>query len=145
MLSIYFWDMDEVIWDTSIYFDNTYEDDWINSDFAKKIIKEVDKSDVISSNCIQSPVLGQITPLLLSEGTKTLLLMNFDDSRIYNASKCGNNCAKYILEVAKSKDLTINLMHTMDFGNEPFEIKILNTGRIVHNIDEYLEEAFKFV
>jgi poly-gamma-glutamate capsule biosynthesis protein CapA/YwtB (metallophosphatase superfamily) len=137
--------MDEVIWDTSIYFDNTYEDDWINSDFAKKIIKEVDKSDVISSNCIQSPVLGQITPLLLSEGTKTLLLMNFDDSRIYNASKCGNNCAKYILEVAKSKDLTINLMHTMDFGNEPFEIKILNTGRIVHNIDEYLEEAFKFV
>ncbi len=29
----------------------------------------------------------------------------------------------------------------MDFGYEPFEIKVLNTGRIVRSIDELDEEV----
>lgn len=146
MLSIYFGDMEKAVYDTSLYFDNSYEDEWITSELAKKIIKDVDKSEVISANCIQSPVLGPITPRTLSGGTKTLILMLHDDSRIFNASMCGDNCAKWILEIAKTKDLTVNLRHTMNFGKgNNFEIKILNSGRIVHNMKEYLDEAFEYV
>lgn len=146
MLSIYFGDMKKAVYDTSLYFDNSYEDEWITSELAKKIIKDVDKSEVISANCIQSPVLGPITPRTLSGGTKTLILMLHDDSRIFNASMCGDNCAKWILEIAKTKDLTVNLRHTMNFGKgNNFEIKILNSGRIVHNMKEYLDEAFEYV
>lgn len=146
MLSIYFGDMKKAVYDTSLYFDNSYEDEWITSELVKKIIKDVDKSEVVSANCIQSPVLGPITPRTLSGGTKTLILMLHDDSRIFNASMCGDNCAKWILEIAKTKDLTVNLRHTMNFGKDNnFEIKILNSGRIVHNMKEYLDEAFEYV
>lgn len=145
MLNIYFGDMENAIYDTSLYFDNTYENEWFTHDTVKKIVKDIDKSNVISANCIQSPVLGQIPPSKLSGGTKTLILMYCDDSRVYNATMCGDNCAKWILEIAKTKDLTINLRHVMDFGKDnEFEIKILNSGVIVHNMKEYLKEAFKY-
>ena len=73
---------------------------------------------------------------------KTLMLMAFDQSgKVFNASACGDNCAKWIL----SKDLTINLRHIMDFGEEDFEIEILNTGDIVHNILEFVNIAGEYV
>ena len=42
MLNIYFGDMPSAIYNTEIYFKNTYEDSWILDDFAKKVIKKVD-------------------------------------------------------------------------------------------------------
>ncbi len=76
---------------------------------------------------------------------KTLLLMAFDESgRIFNASACGDNCAKWIIELGRKKDLTINLHHVMDFSSVPvFETVMLNTGTIIHGYGEYLEEALK--
>ena len=50
MLSIYFGDMKKAVYDTSLYFDNSYEDEWITSELAKKIIKDVDKSEVRNTN-----------------------------------------------------------------------------------------------
>ena len=40
MLNIYFGDMPSAIYNTEIYFKNTYEDSWILDDFAKKLSKE---------------------------------------------------------------------------------------------------------
>ena len=49
--------------------------------------------------------------------------MLFDETgRIFNASVCGDNCAKWILKIAESKDLTINLRHIMEFGDDEFEM-----------------------
>ena len=75
MLNIYFGDMPSAIYNTEIYFKNTYEDSWILDDFAKKVIKRVDGSDVIDAQAIKSPVLGIIPPTELSGGVKTLLLI----------------------------------------------------------------------
>ena len=36
-----------------------------------------------------------------------------EPDKIFNASTCGDNCAKWILEIGKQKDLTINLRHMM--------------------------------
>ena len=55
-------------------------------------------------------MLGPISPRELSGGVKTLLLLAFDNSgKIFNATACGDNCAKWILEIAENKDLTISL------------------------------------
>lgn len=72
-----------------------------------------------------------------------MILMAFDKSgRIFNASSCGDNCAKWIVELGKKKDLTINLHHVMDFSSVPeFEAVMLNTNVVVHSYGEYLEEA----
>ena len=41
----------------------------------------------------------------------------------------------------RKKDVNITLHHIMDFGDRDFEIKILNTGSIVHNMKEFVIEA----
>lgn len=145
MLKVIFGEMEDSIYAPNIYFDNTYEPEWITSDFGRRVIADIDKSTVISENIIDSPILGPITPRQIAGGTKTLFLMEFDDSQIYNASTCGNNCAKWILDIASRKDLTINLLHIMEFGDGPFEILILNTNTIVRNDYDYFMIAKNFV
>ena len=129
-----------------VYFDNRYEDEWITEKLSVQMIKDVDKSVVISSRLIDSPVLGPISTRELSGGVKTLILMAFDDSgKIFNASACGDNCAKWILKIGDLKDLTINLRHIMNLGDENFQARILNTGEIVHNMEEFVNIAGEYV
>lgn len=142
MLTIIYGDVEESIYNTSVYFKNTYEEEWLETDLAKAMIKDVDDSEVLSGACINSPVLGQIAPERLSGGVKTLLLMLNEPAQIFNASTCGDNCAKWILEIGKRMDLTINLRHMMDFGqNERFDIRIANGGEIVHSMRELIPIA----
>ena len=143
MLSIIFGEAKNSVYYPPTYFDNVYLDEWITDPFSVKMIKDVDQSDVISARAIDSPFLGSISVKELSGGVKTLILMMFDTSgRIFNASACGDNCAKWILEIARKKDLTINLHHVMDFrACERFEAFIINTNKKVNSFEEYLDEA----
>lgn len=146
MLKIYLGEMADAIYHPPTYFDNQYKDEWIIDPLSVKMIKDVDQSDVIAERLIDSPVLGPISVKELSGGVKTLMLMAFDNSgKIFNASVCGNNCAKWILQIGKMKELTINLNHIMDFGTDEFEIEILNTNEIVHNRKEFTEIAVEYV
>ncbi len=146
MLSIYLGKMEEAIYYPPAWFDNRYEDEWITEKLSVEMIKDVDKSTVVSCHLIDSPVLGPISVKELSGGVKTLILMAFDESnKIFNASACGDNCAKWILRIGQQKDLTINLRHIMDFGKEEFQAKILNTGEMVHNMSEFVEIAGRYV
>ena len=145
MLKIVFREVENTIYHPPTYFDNQYEDEWITDPLAVVMIKDIDKSDVVGTHLIQSPVLGPISTKEISGGVKTLILMAFDKSgKIFNASACGDNCAKWIVEIGKKKDLTINLHHVMDFSSvTEFEALMLNTGVIVHSYEEYLEETLK--
>lgn len=143
MLKIIFGDIENSIYHPPTYFDNQYEDEWIMDPLSVKMIKDIDKSEVISAHLIESPVLGSISTKEISGGVKTLILMAFDESgKIFNASSCGDNCARWIVEIGKIKELTINLHHVLDFSSAgKFDALMLNTGRIVHGYKEYLEEA----
>ena len=101
MLNIFLGNMDEAIYFPPVYFDNRYEDEWITEKLSVEMIKDVDQSVVVGPRLIDSPVLGPISVKELSGGVKTLILMAFDDSgRVFNASACGDNCAKWILHIA---------------------------------------------
>lgn len=145
MLNVYFGDMPDAIYNTNVYFNNTYKDRWIVNPLSKEMIKAVDNSDVIDERTILSPIFGNMSPKKLSGGVKTLILIAFDKSRIFNASTCGDNCAEWILKIAESRKVVINLRHLMDFGKCEFKIKILNTGKIVKNMHELVSEAGEFV
>ena len=99
---------------------------------------------MLDTHLIKSPVLGLIPPTLLSGGTKTLLLIKNCPDMVFNASTCGDNCAKYILELAKTQDITINLRHIMRFGKK-FKAKVLNEGVTVENMEQLLLIAAKYV
>ena len=131
MLNVYFVDMPESIYDTKIYFNNTCKDSWITKQLSREMIKAVDRSDVIDERTIHSPVFGNIDPKKLSGGVKTLMLIAYDKTKIFNASKCGDNCAEWILKIAEKQKIVINLRHLMDFGEGEFKTKVLNTGKIV--------------
>ncbi len=62
MLKIYYGDMPEAIFNTAVYFKNAYEDAWITDPAAREMILDVDKSIVLDSGVIDSPVLDKIPP-----------------------------------------------------------------------------------
>lgn len=146
MLSVYLGQMEQAVYHPPTYFDNQYEDEWITDPLSIEMIKDIDHSDVISAHLIESPVLGPISVKEISGGVKTLILMAFDTSgKVFNASVCGDNCARWILRLGREKDLTINLRHIMNFGDEGFEIKILNTQETVHDMKQFVLAAGSYV
>lgn len=145
MLNVYFGDIPDAIYNTALYFRNVYQDAWITDSMSREIILDVDKSTVVSANLIESPVLGPISPVMLSGGVKTLLLIKHDKRQVFNASTCGDNCAKWILQLAEKRKLVINLHHVMDFGPDDFKIKVLNSGVIAHNMSELIRESIPYL
>lgn len=145
MLNVYFGDMPDAIYNTALYFRNVYQDAWITDSMSREIILDVDNSTVVSANLIESPVLGPISPVMLSGGVKTLLLIKHDKKQVFNASTCGDNCAKWILQLAEKRKLVINLHHVMDFGPDDFKIKVLNSGVIAHNMSELIRESIPYL
>lgn len=145
MLNIFYGDMKDAVYNTASYFKFDYEDEWITDPFVKEMILDVDKSVVLDSGVIDSPVLGKIPPVGLSGGVKTLILVKFEKDKIFNASTCGDNCARWLLKIAESEDRTVNLRHLMDFGEDSFTVRILNTNQIVHSMRELVLIAGEFV
>ena len=146
MLKIYYGELesDKYIFNPDAFFNNTYEDDWITDPLSVEMIKDIDGSDVIGPRVIDSPYLGSIPTERLSGGVKTLILMSKDQTHIFNASACGDNCAKWILNIAerlhrKGTDLVIRLGYLMDFGEKSFEIEVINLGLVTHNRKELAE------
>ena len=141
MLNVIFGKIDNVIFNTSVFFKNSYEESWLLEKETQQMILDIDKSKVLGNGAIESPVLGIISPTSLSGGVKTLILISHISDKIFNASNCGNNCASWLLKIGKEKNVTINLRHLMNFGDGYFELNIVNKNKIVRSMDELLEIA----
>ena len=68
-----------------------------------------------------------------------------EPEKVFNASNCGDNCASWLLRMGNERDVTINLRHIMDFGDEPFEIYVLNDNVVVTDMMELLKTAGRYV
>lgn len=138
MLYITFKESNKTLRGVSSYFDYNYLDEWFDNEMVRAMILDVDKSIVRSSNCIESPVLGQIAPTGLSGGVKTLItmLMLSDEDFEFYATSCGDNCAKWIIEISKVKDVTIVLKHVMHF-EEDFQAVCLDTNKKIETLSDY--------
>ena len=145
MLNIFYGDMPEAIYNTSLYFKNSYKDRWLTTELTRAMVEDVDRSKVLSAEAIESPIFGLMSPTQLSGGVKTLILIAYDKDHVFNASNCGDNCAKWLLKIAEDRKVVINLRHLMDFGEGEFKIKVLNTGKTVKNMTELVYEAADFV
>lgn len=82
MLHIFFGEMPGAIYNTSVYFKNVYEDEWIMDPLSREMIWDVDQSRVLDGAVIDSPVLGKIAPTALSGGVKTLILMKQETDQV---------------------------------------------------------------
>ena len=145
MLKVFFGDMADVVYNTSVYFKYNYQPEWLEDPDVQQMILDVDNSHVLGNGAIDSPVMGIIAPVTLSGGVKTLILIDKAPEKVFNASNCGDNCAAWLLRIGKKKDITVNLRHIMDFGDDPFEIEVLNTGEMIHSMDELVPVAGRYV
>lgn len=142
-LSIIFGDNnDYVVIDTpSIYFNNTFEDSWLQDEFVKSIIKRIYNSD-LQGNTVVSSVLGNIPIERIAGGTKACILM-YETNDIIHASSCGDNCIPVIENILNYKPLVIKLCHWMEFSEGVYPIKCINSGKICNTRNELYNEYLK--
>lgn len=148
MLKIIYGDInkcDNFIFDPDSYFNRYRESGWVTDELSKEMILDIDNSIVVSENIIESPVLGSIPPQYLSGGVKTLIMIYNRPDLIFNATWCGENCAKWLLEIGKKKDVIINLEYPMEFPMMETEVKIINTEKIISNAGDLAFESIFLV
>ena len=120
--------------DVDIYFNNRYEKEWLQDNIVKEMIKDIDHSEVLSNNAIDSPILGIIPVTRISGGVKALILMLKTDRVIWGTA-CGENCAKWIDKISRLKDITLYFEHPMNFDCELDAVCIDNNRKIRNNDD----------
>jgi hypothetical protein len=90
--------------------------------------------------------MGPIPPERLSEGVQTLICIYKMPDLMYNATKCGENCAKWLVEIGRREDVTVNLRYYLPFDDcGDIEIEILNAHKKVYSAEEYRHIALKYV
>ena len=145
MLSIYFGEKEHIMHGPS-WFRFNYHPDWLEDDLVQRMIKDIDKSEYVGGSLIQSEVLGPIPPERLSGGVQTLIAIYKRPDLMFNATSCGENCAKWLLEIGDIEDISVNLRYFMPFdGCEPFEIRILNENVVVSDMREYTHWAIRYI
>lgn len=128
------------------WFKTNYDPEWLKDSFVQKMIKDIDKSDYIDGIVINSPILGPIPPERLSGGVQTLIMIYEKPQLIFDATSCGENCAKWLIEIGKQRDVTVNLNYLMKFNDiDDFKVFINNENRLIANIEDYILTAVKYV
>ena len=144
-LTIHFGETENVEYGPT-WFKYNYKPEWLKDGFVQDMIKGVDNSVYVDGLVIDSPVLGPIPPERLSGGLKTLIMIYEKPDLVFDATSCGQNCAGWLLEIGKIKDVTVKLEYLMTFEEyEPFEIRIDNEDKVVRDYDEYLVTAMKYI
>jgi hypothetical protein len=146
MLKIYFGSHKDEIYNTDLYFNNSYKDKWFSDNFVKRMIKEIDNSEVIDNNIIKNDILGTFSPINLSMGVKTLILIYSKPKMIFNISNCGDNCIPLLFKIANNKDITVCLHHFLSLPKNK-SVKVINDNKrkIISDPMEFLLLANEYL
>ena len=126
MLRIFFGEKEDVMHGPS-WFRFNYDEEWLADPFVEEMMTDIDKSHYKGGQLIESDVLGPIPPEKLSGGLQTLICIYKRPDLVFNATSCGENCAKWLAEIGRREDITINLRYYMPFDDcNDIEIEILN-------------------
>lgn len=129
-----------VIRSVDYYFNSHKKKEWFNDPFVKRIIKEIDNTIAVKDEYMESPVFGGMSPDRLSTGCKALILMYLTDEIVF-ATRCGDNCALLLYEIAQKKDLHIMLNHCMPFPPDfPLHAIFVDSGKEVFTNFDYVVE-----
>ena len=138
MLHVYVGNNEEAIYPGSKYFDACIDTAVITEDFSRKVIREIDKSDVVSENLIISSVIGPIPPNYLSGGVKTLMIL-YKEDKMVDIDSMGENCFPYIWMLAEEKDVKLSMESYRDlyqFGKGT--VHILNDDSFIDNGRDFM-------
>lgn len=146
MVSVYFgYDRSSII-SVDAYFNNTFDEAWLDDEFVKEMILGIDKSNVLSNQCIQSPVLGQIPPERLSGGVKTCIMLYKMDDFVPDLIACGENCQKWLSEIFKRRDCKVTMSgYDLDFKGLEIQGVCENDGSVIQNSIDWTKKMCDMV
>lgn len=150
MLSIFFGYDKNAVLSVDTYFNNTYDEEWMDDPFVREIIRTVDGSEVQDRQCILSEVLGQIPPERLSGGTKALILMYEEEDFYTDLIVCGVNCEDLILDMAQKKDISCSLsgydisFKSLGDSEHSVPIRCENDGSMMKTHDEFVLKMLEY-
>lgn len=137
--------------DTLIYvddeFDGTGHDmEWFKDSFVQEMIRDID-------NCIYNPTTEKFIDLNVTEnkfsvnelstGSKLLILLykwDYDEIRVYG-TLFGDNCTPWLLKIAESRDIIIDLKHFLNFPEDKFKAFSIYENREYFDYRDYCHEV----
>lgn len=88
-------DLDPVRMDSRLYFSRFAEDEWFESDFGRRVIKEIDQAEVLFGSALKNRFGKGMSTEQLSTGSKTLFLLKYMPDYVYYGSNMGDNCVPF--------------------------------------------------
>ena len=146
MMTINFGDYEYTNYDPDGLFETIFLPEWLEDPFVKEMVLDIDKSEVISPFCINSPVLGQIAPTYLSGGVKSIIMMLKQKEYIMDLCNCGTNCEKWIARLSKEVDFEVTCC-TLELTFKGLELDALckNDNSYILRGEDYIRKAIKYV
>ena len=145
MLNIYFGSMEGELRTADGWFDTQLPDEYYTTEFSKKVIKDIDKSDVLSVNAVDSPILGIIPITGISSGSKGVIVLRYTD-KVVNLVSLGDNCVRSLLSILEEKELTVSSLRFVDFYKYGYQgdINILNDNSTVSNSLDLFNKYYEY-
>lgn len=141
-LSIRFGRFEDDIFDVDGAFDIDVYDEWLKDPFVKQIVEDIDKCECMEGSVLKGE-FGTFAPTNLSSGTKALILMYEYPEFVIDATRCGDNCAKWILEISKIHPITITLRYYMELENIE-DFYCINSEKVCHGYRQFADEYLKW-
>lgn len=135
----------------SAEFDLLYEEAWLDDPWSRQVISDIQRIDVTDETRSVRSILAEysIPPEELATGTKNLLLTKFNpDGRKIRMSMMGENCYKWLMQIADEQDVcgvaTKPLFFTAeDIGDR--EIYFVNTNFVGKGFKGFEEGMLSFI
>lgn len=146
MLHIRFGMSDKTVMGIDRHFNNVFERGWFDDPLVRIMIRDIDKSEVISGSAIDSPILGPISPRELSGGVKTLICMLKEPEEEYYGTSCGNNCGEWMMRIGEQQDVHVAFDHILEFRPSSqatlggINAICVNTGKPIDTMQDLITE-----
>lgn len=96
------------------WFDYNCLGEWFQDETVKKIVKDIDQTEVINASLAISPVLGSISVKEISGGAKGLILISKDeDKRAFSSTIFGDNCVGWLARLSFEVDFVLVMEHAL--------------------------------
>lgn len=149
MLKIYVGRPEDELYDVGGYFDHILDDSIVQDEFSKRVIAEIDKSEVLGNDAIKSPVLGIISRKRISGGSKAVIVVRNTDEHI-SLTAMGDNCFGMLQEAAdlREKEGSGDILVYTDILRPLFKYGIrkfllVNTNKIITNMQQWVYEYIR--
>lgn len=139
---------EKLIGEAKIVFNDYVDLSVLDTDLGIRIIKDTSAiTEIVAPRRFVTMWGFEISPEKLSGGTKILLLMLSEKARlanfIYSYTFCGDNCDKYVEEIANMYDVNLYLSRFyIPFYNGVLKtgVKFMESGVVVNDYRSFLHE-----